>query len=41
MARDVDKAMDDEKQRRLDEELRKFTEHVFSDIPKERRWMDV
>jgi hypothetical protein len=41
MARDVDKAMGDEKQRRLDEELRKFTEYVFSDIPKERCWMDV
>jgi hypothetical protein len=41
MAQDVDKAMGDEKARRLDDELGKFTQHVFSDIPKERRWMDV
>jgi hypothetical protein len=37
MARLVVKVMGDEKQKRLDEELRKFIDHVLSDTTKERR----
>ncbi|MBK8191345.1 MAG: hypothetical protein IPK79_12955 [Vampirovibrionales bacterium] len=41
MARDVDKAMSDEKERRLKEALENFMSNVFGDKPKHDRWMDV
>lgn len=41
MARDVDKAMSDEKERRIESALQSFMEHVLGGTPKEQRWMDV
>jgi hypothetical protein len=41
MARDVDKAMSDEKERRLKEALENFMGHVLGEQPKSERWMDV
>jgi hypothetical protein len=39
MARDVDRAMGDEKERRLDEELRHFMNHVMGNKPDNDSWM--
>jgi hypothetical protein len=41
MARDVDKAMNDEKERHLKEALENFMDHVLGGMPKAQRWMDV
>lgn len=41
MARDVDKAMSDEKERRIESALQSFMDHVLGGRPKEQRWMDV
>jgi hypothetical protein len=41
MARDVDKAMGDEKERRLDAELKRFMDHVLGGKPIEQIWMDL
>ena len=41
MARDVDKAMSDEKERRLKEALENFMGNVFGGQAKHDRWMDV
>jgi Holliday junction resolvasome RuvABC endonuclease subunit len=41
MARDVDKAMSDERERQIESALQSFMEHVLGGKPKEQRWMDV
>jgi hypothetical protein len=41
MARDMDKAMDDEKERRLDAELKRFLDHVLGSKPLEQTWIDI
>jgi len=38
LGRDVDDAVRDARQRALDEELRKFTQHVFGHRPRRRNW---
>lgn len=40
-ARDVDKAIEDEKEQRLKEALDNFTSHVLGQKSKSDTWMDV
>jgi hypothetical protein len=41
MARDVNKAMSDEKERRIESALQSFMEHVLGSKRNEKWWMDV